>query len=100
MLSQPQIVKCRHYSGMISFCLLHPVGSMQPLEELTFLHKNPAVSPIGLYITIISLSVAALDHAAILVEIKRFLIDFIETNICFIKCRYKLVFPSDMNEIF
>ena len=57
--------------GLPRVCI-HPVGSMQPLEELTFQHKNPAVQPIGLYITIISLSAAALEHAAILLVIKRF----------------------------
>ncbi len=56
--------------GLPCVCI-HPVGSMQPLVELTVLHKNPAVQPIGLYMTIISLSVAASEHAAILVAIKR-----------------------------
>lgn len=71
--------------GLLCVCI-HPVGSMQPLVELTFLHKNPAV-PISLYITIISLSGAASEHAGILVAVKRFrgarfLIDSLYTNIC------------------
>lgn len=44
--------------GLPCVCI-HPVESMQPLGELTFLHKNPAVQPISLCIAIISLSVAA-----------------------------------------
>lgn len=44
----------------------HPVGSMQPLLELTFLHEKPAALHVSLYVSIISPSVAAIEHAAIL----------------------------------
>ena len=63
---------------------IHPDGSMQPLVELTFLHKIPAVQPIAVYITIINLSVAATEHAGILVAIKISLSDFLYANICLI----------------
>lgn len=52
--------------GCIALCLLNSVGSICPLAELTFLHKNPAVQPTGVYITIITWSEAALKHATIL----------------------------------
>lgn len=50
MLSKFKIRKWKIYSRMDLIMSVHPVGSIEPLIELVFLHKEPDIKPINLFI--------------------------------------------------